>query len=152
MRRLSKQRILVCLSVRGAHGLIVTFAIDKRGSFDSTSQWIEEFVALSEEETPILLLGTKCDLERQREVAASEGEELGRRYGCGFMEVSAKTGHNVDVAFTELASSMLQVHKDRSETHRRRSRSMRSESSSVPDFDLLLPREKKSFLSCCAIM
>ncbi|QDZ24524.1 small rab-related GTPase [Chloropicon primus] len=136
---------------RGAHGLIVAYAIGDRRSFDSASQWIEEFTALAEDGTPILLLGMKCDLEGQREVAASEGEELGRRYGCGFKEVSAKTGLNVSDAFVDLASRMLQVHKERSETHRRRSRSMRSEASSVPDFDLLLPRQKKS-LSCCAIM
>lgn len=32
-----------------------------------------------------------------------DGERLGREYKVNFMETSAKTGLNVDVAFTEVA-------------------------------------------------
>ncbi|KAI9206004.1 P-loop containing nucleoside triphosphate hydrolase protein [Polychytrium aggregatum] len=46
---------------------------------------------------PIILVASKCDLEpAQWTVSEAEGRELANQLGCGFRQVSAKTGEGVD--------------------------------------------------------
>ena len=49
----------------------------------------------------MVLIGNKCDLEKERKVSKEEGENLAQKYGIPFYETSAKTGANVQEAFTE---------------------------------------------------
>ena len=51
---------------------------------------------------PLILVGSKCDLESEREVSRSEGQELSQKWSCPFFETSAKTQVNVQEVFTEL--------------------------------------------------
>jgi GTPase KRas protein len=44
-----------------------------------------------DKEFPFVLVGTKCDLENDREVPKDQGEELARKLGVKFLETSAKT-------------------------------------------------------------
>ena len=46
--------------------------------------------------TPVVLVGNKCDLEQEREVTREEGKMMAENYGAAFFEVSAKTGVNID--------------------------------------------------------
>ena len=43
-----------------------------------------------------LLIGNKCDREERRVVESERGEQLARSQGIPFMEVSAKTGRNIN--------------------------------------------------------
>lgn len=47
------------------------------------------------ERVPFVLVGNKCDLEQEREVAKEKGEALAKEINCKFMESSAKTKVNV---------------------------------------------------------
>ena len=49
-----------------------------------------------------MLVGSKCDLESERQVSVEEGRQLADRFQCSFMEVSAKANINVKEAFVEL--------------------------------------------------
>jgi len=40
-------------------------------------------------------VGNVCDLEEQREVSEVEGKAMAAQIGTAFLEVNAKTGHNV---------------------------------------------------------
>lgn len=59
---------------------------------------------------PVMLVGNKIDEEATREVSAAEGEAEAQRWGCSYMETSAKTNHNVKELFQEL----LNMEKNRS--------------------------------------
>lgn len=48
-------------------------------------------------------VGNKCDESPSvREVALSEGAAEAANWGCGFLETSAKTNHNVNALFRDL--------------------------------------------------
>uniref|UniRef100_A0A0B6YTR5 Small monomeric GTPase n=1 Tax=Arion vulgaris TaxID=1028688 RepID=A0A0B6YTR5_9EUPU len=59
-----------------------------------------------------MLLGNKCDGSSDRVVKREEGERLSKEYGVPFMETSAKTGVNVELAFMAVARD-LKVKKKR---------------------------------------
>ena len=51
------------------------------------------------EDVPIVLVGNKCDLEKERVVGRDEGANLALQWCCPFMEVSALTHVNISDAF-----------------------------------------------------
>lgn len=53
-----------------------------------------------------ILVGNKVDKESEREVSSEEGRALARSFGCGFLETSAKTHHNVEHLFTSLVRNL----------------------------------------------
>lgn len=63
-------------------------------------------VKQGEETPPIILVGNKCDEESQREVTQKYADDMVALIlkGCGYIETSAKTGHNVPESFQELLS------------------------------------------------
>jgi small GTP-binding protein len=84
------------------------------GVFDLTSSqtllkipgWISSIKKTVKKTIPMLLLGNKIDLER--EVDRAEAEDLARRLNCEYLETSAKTGENVEVAFEKIARACLE--------------------------------------------
>ncbi len=61
---------------------------------------------VNEDEVSIILIGNKCDLPT-REVSTEDGEKLARKYGLTYFETSANTGHNIQEAFTHLATDII---------------------------------------------
>jgi GTPase KRas len=49
-----------------------------------------------------MLVGNKLDLEDERQVTTEQGRTLAQKFGCGFIEASAKTNTNVKELFFEL--------------------------------------------------
>ena len=44
---------------------------------------------------PIILIGNKVDLDKERAVSKDEGQSLASKFDCNFLEVSAKMKANV---------------------------------------------------------
>ena len=55
----------------------------------------------------LLLIGSKCDMESDREVSKEQGEQLAHSLEIPFMETSAMTGYNIDEAFETLVRLVL---------------------------------------------
>ena len=53
-----------------------------------------------------LLIGNKCDWEERRAVESERGEQLARSQGIPFLEISARTGHNIDEVRGQLMMSL----------------------------------------------
>ena len=74
-------------------------------------RWFEEAEANAIEGVITYLVGTKIDrIGRNgegRAVKVEEGEEMARRHGCGFCEVSSKTRENVRKPFVEVVDRIV---------------------------------------------
>jgi len=53
-------------------------------------------------DVPILLVGTKCDLDQEREVTAQEGAQFAAEKLCSFIETSSLQTINVREGFFDL--------------------------------------------------
>ncbi len=53
-----------------------------------------------------MLIGTKTDLEDERQVSYREGKQLAEELGINFLETSAKLSENVEEAFVGLAKQL----------------------------------------------
>ena len=56
-----------------------------------------------------MLVGNQCDKTYEHEVSKEEGAALARKFGCGFMETSAKTAQNVECLFMNLVCTLWQT-------------------------------------------
>lgn len=55
----------------------------------------------------IVLVGTKADLEQKRVVSKAIGEQLAESKNVGFVEVSSKTGQNIENLFRSTAEKIF---------------------------------------------
>jgi GTPase SAR1 family protein len=53
-----------------------------------------------------LLVGNKCDLVDQKTVDTATAKEFADSYGIPFIETSAKTAHNVEKCFVQMATDI----------------------------------------------
>jgi len=60
----------------------------------------------------IMLIGNKSDLDGRRAVSFEEGAQFAEQNGLIFMETSAKTADNVEVAFVQTAENIYQKIKE----------------------------------------
>jgi hypothetical protein len=63
-----------------------------------------------------MLIGNKID-KSQRVVSREAGERLARDYEVSFLETSAKTGQNVELAFMATAQALLDKELSRRNPH-----------------------------------
>ena len=96
---------------KGAHGIILTYDITDQDSFKEIENWDKQ--AIASQPTAIrLLVGNKSDLESERKVSFSEGEELAKKLGIQFLETSAKYSINVEKAFSTLNEQILETSRN----------------------------------------
>jgi len=84
---------------QGANGAILVYDVTNRDSFESIPGWLEELDKhICLEETVLMLVGNKTDLDQLRQVRIEEAKEFAKQAGMFFMETSAKEGGNDQVA------------------------------------------------------
>ncbi|KII92194.1 hypothetical protein PLICRDRAFT_677894 [Plicaturopsis crispa FD-325 SS-3] len=95
-----------CGRSREGQAFILVYSVTSRATFDGLDI-LRQDVIRAKGATPVfMLVGTKCDLVSQREVSHDEGAQLGRTFGCEFVETSAKTGQNVDLLFSNVVRAL----------------------------------------------
>uniref|UniRef100_A0A8C5SLG6 small monomeric GTPase n=1 Tax=Laticauda laticaudata TaxID=8630 RepID=A0A8C5SLG6_LATLA len=93
---------------RDAQALLLLYDITSKVSFDSIRAWLTEINEYAQKDVVIMLLGNKADMSSERVIRTEDGESLAREYGVPFMETSAKTGMNVELAFLAIAKELKQ--------------------------------------------
>ncbi|XP_012606014.2 ras-related protein Rab-42 [Microcebus murinus] len=95
---------------RNVVGVLLVFDVTNRKSFEHIQDWHQEVMATQGPDKAIfLLVGHKSDLQSTRCVSAQEAKELAASLGMAFIETSAKSNSNVDLAFDTLANAIQQA-------------------------------------------
>ena len=97
---------------RGSAGGVFMYDITRHSSLESLDEWIEIFRSGKQKElweAPVLMVGGKLDLQKEREVSTEEASELAASKDLfGFLECSSKTGENVDQIFFVIARAIME--------------------------------------------
>ena len=89
--------------VQGGEGFVLVYAINSRDSFDEIANFREMILRAKDSDNfPILLVGNKCDLEKEREVSLQEGKDLAKSFGIPFLETSAMNRINIQESFFQI--------------------------------------------------
>ena len=98
-------------NMRGTKGAIVLYDITNSKSLEQIPQWIQ-IVRDNAGDIPILLVGNKLDLKEQREVSKEQIEKIKNEYNiASALEISVKTGENVEKLFSDLTNLILNQFK-----------------------------------------
>ncbi|MFW9901678.1 MAG: Rab family GTPase [Candidatus Thorarchaeota archaeon] len=104
-------RFLLPSYVLGASGGIFMFDITRYTSLRNFKDWIEIFkqgYKGDNHQLPVLMVGSKLDLEYKRAVLRDEAFEIAKEHNLfGYMECSSKDGRNVGDIFQEISRLML---------------------------------------------
>ncbi|KAI5481045.1 GTPase NRas precursor [Pseudohyphozyma bogoriensis] len=86
--------------IREGEGFVLVYSITARATFERIDKFRQQIVRVKDSETvPIVLVGNKSDRANEREVGKDEGAALAKRLGCEFVETSAKTRSNLELAY-----------------------------------------------------
>ena len=105
----------------GAQAGLILYDVSERKSLASLTNWLEELFNSNGKgkNIPIVVIANKIDLRKEIEcITTNEGEsavkKLQEKFNVKdtvkFLETSAKTGENVDLAFTKITSMFLAMH------------------------------------------
>jgi len=91
----------------GIEGFIAIYSITSNASFQKIRNLYDHIIYFTgDENIPCILVGNKSDLNEERQVAISEGQELARGFNWKFLEASARNKINVVETFEEIVRSI----------------------------------------------
>ncbi len=93
---------------RGAKGSLVVCDVTRVTTLQSLDDWIKSLYEVVGQ-VPIVILLNKTDLIDQIKFSLADVQDLANKYKAKTMLCSAKTGKNIERAFTELAKMMIAV-------------------------------------------
>ena len=99
-------RFLLPQYCRGANGAFFLYDITNQITLDHLPDWTQ-IIREKAGDVPIVLVGSKLDLNEFRAVPREDGLLTAKMYNLSaFIEVSSKTGENVEKAFKSLMESV----------------------------------------------
>lgn len=79
---------------------MLVYSITARATFERIERFRQQIARVKDSESiPIVLVGNKADRANEREVSKEEGAALARKLKCEFVETSAKTRSNLELAY-----------------------------------------------------
>jgi len=93
----------------GTQGALVIFDLTRLKTYDELKHWLSEMFEIVKKRIPFVIIGNKIDLVE--EVSRSVDYDIVRKFAENndsvYIETSAKTGENIEEAFTELTERMI---------------------------------------------
>ncbi|MHA1729775.1 MAG: Rab family GTPase [Promethearchaeota archaeon] len=99
-------RFLLPTYVNGANGVLYLFSITDLQTLNNLDDWLE-ILRGYDAKIPIMMVGSKADLNYMRKVTTHEAVEKAKKLKCrGYVEVSSKSGENIEAAFNTISRLM----------------------------------------------
>ncbi|ELW47190.1 Ras-related protein Rap-2c, partial [Tupaia chinensis] len=91
------------LYIRNSDGFVVLYSVCSQASFAALRPLRQRMRQLrGPKAVPLVLVGTKADLDADRQVLTAQGRALAREWHCPFLEVTAKSKLMVDQVFAQV--------------------------------------------------
>jgi len=104
-------RFLLPSYMRGTQGVLFLYSIVDPITLMHFDDWLP-ILRTFDQNISIILVGAKADLSHMRKVSTSEAINFAKSRKCiGFVEVSAKTGQNIEEVFETLTKIMIKNSK-----------------------------------------
>lgn len=101
-------RFLLSQYCKGANGAFFLYDITKSVTLGHLPDWTQ-IIREHAGDIPIMLIGSKKDLEEYRAVSTEDGGLAAKKYNLkSFMELSSKTGENVEQAFEIMTKILIE--------------------------------------------
>jgi small GTP-binding protein len=101
-------RFLLPQYCKGANAAFFLYDITNRSSIEHLPDWTQ-LIREHAGDIPIMLVGSKVDLEEYRVVSREEGIQAANKYNlASFVELSSKTGKNVEKAFDVMTEILFE--------------------------------------------
>jgi small GTP-binding protein len=101
-------RFLLSQYSKGANGAFFLYDITNQTSLDHLPDWTQ-VIREHAGDIPIMLIGSKLDLNEFRAVTRDDGILAAKKYNlASFVELSSKTGENVEKAFNVLTEILFE--------------------------------------------
>ena len=84
------------------------YDISKISTFENIDRWYEELKKTADANITVVLVGNKCDLEKEREVTKEQGEEKARAIGASFFETSALSNIRIGEVFKSMIDEIYE--------------------------------------------
>ena len=105
-------RFLLPAYLQGCTGAIFMYDLTRFSTLKNFDDWFEVYqdgVKSQKNSIPLFMIGGKLDLEEDRAVPRQTAIDIANKNNfSGFVECSAKTGQNVEVAFQTLAEILIE--------------------------------------------
>jgi small GTP-binding protein len=106
-------RFLLHQYCKGANAAFFLYDITNRLSLDHLPDWTQ-IIREHAGDVPIMLIGSKVDLKQYRVVSREEGILAAKKYNLSaFVELSSKTGENVEEAFTLITETLFERYMEK---------------------------------------
>jgi small GTP-binding protein len=100
---------------KSAHGFIYIYDITKKNSLKNLDNWIDLVNQNNKNSACNFIIGNKKDLNNLREIGLKEGKDYAFSKKFNFMETSAKTNINIDIAFQIFTIKLIEYYNVRSD-------------------------------------
>jgi small GTP-binding protein len=90
----------------GVDGIIAVCDLTRPRTLEGVEDWLERTHEVAGE-VPIVTVGNKNDLEKEKEVSEEELGRVAEKYHAEYSTSSARTGENVERIFEELTNEIL---------------------------------------------
>ena len=129
---------------KDAHGAILVFSFADHRSFERLAYWKEELYDNAPEDIVVCILGNQSDRTADKQVTSEEAKAFAD--DDLFVEVSAKAGNNISMAFEELTNRIIKKQQEEKKKPERVLRGKAERKSLGLKKESEIPKNKKK---CC---
>jgi Ras-related protein Rab-11A len=135
---------IVSAYYRGSSGAIIVYDVTNQKSFENIRTiWMKNLRNVCDENLPLMILGNKNDLEKDRAVSKLSGDELAMSEKLAFFETSALSGDNINSAFEIFTRKIYDREKKKELENGKKT----LDSNNLKSKEIISEKKKKS--SCC---
>ena len=89
-------------------GILLMFDLTNKYTFQNLENWIKEIYNIRDK-VPLIIIGNKCDLEKQIEVNDDVVKKFGEKINASYYKTSAKNGKNIDKAIVNFVKQIIDL-------------------------------------------